>query len=350
MIKGLAVAAVSLLITLLVSELAIRVLLPDWAPRTPRLAQFWQHDELYGWSHIPGVKGRFDTFGFDVSVEINEQGFRGPSVETEKDPAKTRILVVGDSLVWGFGVQQEDTFVAEMAARCPNLEVINFGVSGYATDQELLLFKERGKQLNPDIVALVVASNDFSDNIRSTVNVYYQKPLYQLEDGELILTNRPVPEPNPFVVFASSVARQSYLLTQLGRTIQGLSLARESTAAPKATPKEDKPKAKTSTVAFPRSEAERMTTLLIQEFLREVVASGARPAVVFNDARGYHITRVLGLANMPVVQLEDLKLDPDPERYRLPGDFHWNAAGHKEVADRILGTLIEAGTLKGCGG
>lgn len=345
MIKGLIAAATSLLITLFVAELAVRVLFPDWAPRTPRLAQFWQHDELYGWSHIPGAKGRFDTYGFDVSVEINEQGFRGPDVETEKDASKTRILVVGDSLVWGFGVQEEDTFIAEMAARCPNLEVINFGVSGYSTDQELLLFNERGKPLNPDIVVLVVASNDFSDNIRSTVNVYYQKPLYVLENRQLVLTNRPVPEPNPLVVLASSIARQSYLLTQLGRTIQGLTLARET----KAAPKEDKPKPERTAAPFPRTEAERMTTLLIEAFLREVEASGARPAIVFNDARGYHITKLLGLDRMPVVQLEDLKLDPDPERYRLPGDFHWNAAGHKEVAERILNGLMETGTLERCG-
>lgn len=345
MIRRLLIAATSLLITLFAAELVVRLLFPDWAPRTPRLAQFWQHDDRYGWSHVPGAKGRFDSYGFDVGVEINEQGFRGPPIAPVKDPAKTRVLVVGDSLVWGFGVEQEDTFIAEMEAQCQGLEVINFGVSGYSTDQELLLFKEQGKPLQPDVVVLVVASNDFSDNIRSTVNVYYQKPLYVLENSRLVLTNRPVPEPDRFVELTSSLARQSYLLTQIGRTIQGLSLAGERTAAPaeEAAPKE-KPR-----TPFPRSQAERMTTLLIQEFLREVEASGAKPAVVFNDARGYHITRFLGLNAMPVVQLEDLKLDPDPNRYRLPGDFHWNAAGHDEVAKRILAALVEADTLDSCG-
>ncbi len=344
MIKRVLIAACSFLITLVIAEITVRVLFPDWAPRTPRLVQFWQHDELYGWSHIPSTSGRFKSFGFDVQVDINAQGFRGPVATPVRDPSKKRVLVIGDSFVWGFGVEQEETFVSRMAEQCPELEVINFGVSGYSTDQELLLFTEVGKPLEPDVVVLVVASNDFSDNIRSTVNVYYQKPVFQLEGKRLVLSNRPVPAPNFFVEQTSSLARQSYLLTQIGRTIQGLSLSRERKPAEK---KKDA-QAQGRTPTFPRSKAEYVTTLLIQKFLQEVEATGAKPALVFNDARGQHISAFLGLEDLAVAQLGDLKHEPDPERYHLRGDYHWNAAGHDLVAQRLLSALIGAGTLEPC--
>lgn len=346
MVKKLMIAACSLIFTLALAEGAVRVLFPEWAPRTAQLVDFWQYDERYGWSHVPGAQGRFDSYGFDVEVTINEQGFRGPLVTPRKDPAKTRVLVVGDSLVWGFGAAEEDTFVVRMEERCPNLEVINFGVSGYATDQELLLFNERGRSLAPDVVVLVVASNDFSDNIRSTVNVYYNKPLYRLEGDRLVLTNRPVPPPDFLVATLSSIARHSYLLTQLGRTIHGVELALEDVPAAAAgsapTERQDGP------AAFPRNKAERMTARLIAEFLSEVRASGAIPAVVFNDPRGGLVSAYLGLDDIAVIQLGDMKDDPDPERYHLRGDFHWNAAGHDVVAQRILEGLVAKGTLESC--
>lgn len=344
MVKRVLIAACSFIITLTVAEVMVRSLFPDWAPRTPRLVQFWQHDEFYGWSHIPGASGRFASYGFDVQVEINAQGFRGPAATPVKDPSKTRVLVVGDSLVWGFGVEQEETFVSKMAAQCQDLEVINFGVSGYATDQELLLFNELGKPLKPDVVILVVASNDFSDNIRSTVNVYYQKPVFLIEEGRLVLSNRPVPTPNIFIEKISSLARQSYILTQIGRMIQGLAISQEA----KPAAGNNDARAQSGAAKFPRSKAEYVTTLLIRQFLQEVRASGAKPVLAFNDARGQHISTFLGLESIPVLQLGDLKLDPDPERYRLRGDYHWNAAGHDIVAIRLLNALIEAGTIEPC--
>ena len=344
MVRNFVIATSFLIATLVLAEFVVRTLFPEWAPRTPRLAKFWQHDELYGWSHIPGARGRFTSYGFDVQVEINAQGFRGPDIAPVKDTSKTRVLVVGDSLVWGFGVEQEEIFTSKMAARCQNLEVINFGVSGYSTDQELLLFKEQGKSLEPDVVVLVVSGNDFSDNLRSTMYVYYQKPVFLLEDDRLVLSNRPVPAPNIFIEAASSLARRSYLLTQLGRMIQRLDIGRIAGHLANR----GRAQASSDSQLLPPFKADKVMTLLIQEFLQEVEGVGANPAVAFDTGRGQYISAFLGLESIPVVQLEDLALDPDPLRYRLPGDFHWNSAGHEAVAQRILDALIESGTIEPC--
>ncbi len=153
-----------------------------------------------------------------------------------------------------------------------------------------------------------------------------------------------MPAPNIFMETVSWLARQSYLLTQMGRTIQGLAIARQ--VGPAAN--KDGAPAQSGTPPFPRSKAEKVTALLIQQFLQEVEAAGAEPAVIFQDRRGHHISAFLGLETVPIVQLEDLAPDSDPERYHLRGDFHWNPAGHDLVAQKLLDALIEAGTLEPC--
>ena len=232
----------------------------------------------------------------------------------------------------------------EWEAVCRNLEVINFGVSGYGTDQELLLFKEQGKKLKPDVVVLVVSGNDFGDNLRSTVNVYYQKPVFRIEQGRLVLTNRPVPAPNFFVKTASSIARQSFILTQLGRTIQGLASAGETAPDPveiKTTDQEPKR-------SFPRSQAELLTATLIQEFVQEVEDAGARPALIFKTKLGHLVSAFLGLNGVPVLQWTDLEIEPNNERFHLPQDFHWNPDGHELVAQALLKALVDNGHIQPC--
>ena len=163
MLKNVAVLVISFVATAFTAEFAARVAFPEWAPRTGTVTQFWQYDPNYGWSHVPRAEGRFASYGFDTVVRINSQGFRGRDISPDKDPSKYRILVLGDSYVWGFGVQEDQVFTAQMEQLCSGIEAINFGVSGYSTDQELLLYQEKGIDYHPDMVILVVAGNDFDE-------------------------------------------------------------------------------------------------------------------------------------------------------------------------------------------
>jgi hypothetical protein len=132
---------ISLLVGLLLAEGLTRLLLPQMAPRTAQLTKFWRYDARYGWSHIPGASGTFAAHGIDSSVQINAKGFRGPEVEYARDPNRQRLLVLGDSYVWGYGVNQEEMFTEQLKRMRPEIEVVNLGVSGYSTDQELLLYR-----------------------------------------------------------------------------------------------------------------------------------------------------------------------------------------------------------------
>jgi lysophospholipase L1-like esterase len=103
-------------------------------------------------------------------VEINSMGLRDREFEIKKPTGTYRILVLGDSITFGFGVEPQHAFCEVLERRlnveiAPGLrnkrfEVINSGVGNYNTAQEVAYFTHRGQILNPDLVLLAFYVND----------------------------------------------------------------------------------------------------------------------------------------------------------------------------------------------
>jgi hypothetical protein len=62
--------------------------------------------------------------------------------------------LLGDSFAMGDGVERGELFADVLENLLPKTEVVNLGVSGYGTDQELLTYLRRGRQYRPDVVLL----------------------------------------------------------------------------------------------------------------------------------------------------------------------------------------------------
>jgi hypothetical protein len=96
--------------------------------------------------------------------KINALGFRGGPVTLPKPAGVYRILVLGDSVAYGPGVSRGEAFPqrlqAILAATHPNIEVINTGVPGYSTYNEVEVYRAMGKRLAPDLVVLAFCMND----------------------------------------------------------------------------------------------------------------------------------------------------------------------------------------------
>jgi len=110
-------------------------------------------------------------FGADgrVAYHINRFGMRGPEVPLAKEAGTFRIVCLGDSVTFGEGVHDADTYPARLAdllARSDGarrVDVVNMGVQAYGTKEAVALYLLRGRQFHPDVVTLGFVLNDATD-------------------------------------------------------------------------------------------------------------------------------------------------------------------------------------------
>jgi lysophospholipase L1-like esterase len=155
--------------------------------KTPVHGPVWEARGLFRldseliYSPAPGTSRVWRTDEFAEQASINRQGLRGAELR-ERREVEARILVTGDSVVFGHGVGDGETFPAQLqaifAAEGREVEVLNAGVKGYGTDQSFKRFGLRLQDLGPDVLVFALNPNDVADNIR--------QPLYTVKDGRLL--------------------------------------------------------------------------------------------------------------------------------------------------------------------
>ena len=95
----------------------------------------------------------------------NSHGQRDGARSIHKAEGVRRILLLGDSVVEGYGLREDDTISRqlEIIDSTGKTEVLNFGVSAYCTRAEIELLETKGLQFDPDEVVLVFVENDFDN-------------------------------------------------------------------------------------------------------------------------------------------------------------------------------------------
>ncbi len=99
-----------------------------------------------------------------TQIQFNSLGLRGAELGASKAGQK-RVLFLGDSVVFGWGVKEKRLFVNGVAERLEKATGdawtgINGGVCSYNTEQEGLYLEHRGFHLQPDLIVLVMIDND----------------------------------------------------------------------------------------------------------------------------------------------------------------------------------------------
>ncbi len=100
----------------------------------------------------------------EILGTVNSKGFRGLEKGFQKPDGLTRVVFLGDSFTLGIGVKDEDTipvtFENVIKAKYGDIEVLNFGISGSSTKQQITLLEEYVIGFAPDIVIIVLFLND----------------------------------------------------------------------------------------------------------------------------------------------------------------------------------------------
>jgi len=100
------------------------------------------------------------------SIKINRKGIRGKERPYGKPPGTSRVLIIGNSTVFGWGLPDSQIFTnileqkLNAAGGSPRYEVINGGVPAYSSFQSLRFFKKELIRYDPDII---VVCSKFSD-------------------------------------------------------------------------------------------------------------------------------------------------------------------------------------------
>jgi len=158
--------------------------------------EFYELDQTRGYGLRPGAEGLYRKEGRSY-VRINSDGLRDQEHSVTKPANTLRIALIGDSYAEALPVPLEQSFWSVMkdklvecdASSGKAIEVINFGVSGYGTAQELLTLREKVWKYSPDVVMLAVTTNnDVTDNSRALKKVD-EIPYFVNRDHQLTLDN-----------------------------------------------------------------------------------------------------------------------------------------------------------------
>ena len=165
--RGLAVSLVVFALCAVVAEVGVRVsgLAPEFY-RVQRGRFQLSDNPKIGYELVPHFEADDHGAMLDFRGKANSLGFRDRDHPVAKPAGAYRVLVLGDSIAQGLGIEHtRDVFPAVLERRLresghANVDVLNFAVSGYDTQQEVETLREKGLRFAPDLVVLAYCVND----------------------------------------------------------------------------------------------------------------------------------------------------------------------------------------------
>lgn len=361
--------------------------------------QFYEIDPALGYSLRPNIEGWYRKEGVSY-VRITSDGRRDLEHPKVKPANTIRVAVIGDSFTEAMHVEMNETFwkVAEanlQGCALPGpkqIEVLNFGTSGYGTAQEYLMLRERVWQYSPDVVLLAVTTNnDVTDNSR-WLRKANDVP-YFVYTGDRLTLDDSFKETKTYRVRQSVPSRFVTWIQDHSRLIQALNSANRSfkywlatrrargaaaqPAADKAPVQGDEPGLENAVYKQPNdpvwNDAWRVTEGLIAQMRDEATSKNARLVVVtlshgiqvypdpqvrqrFMDRYGvadlfypdHQFEKICERQHVPAIILGP-RLQEYADRNKASlhgfgsdlGNGHWNQTGHRVAGELIAGGLCE---------
>lgn len=323
----IAAVCLALIIAIGVLELFCR-LLPNitgtYTTVRNTIPQVYIEDEERGHALLPSSVARhFSCYGdFDVIYHINAQGIRSLKMSYGQKTGK-RILLLGDSFVFGCGVEDDETLSVSLEEILNNrypeagFEVINAAVPSYATVQEYLTLK-RFIHLSPDIVLLGLCTNDRIEDKKWVVD----------EAGDIVRINEPgcyvnqyhqlILNPEPTSLFRRFCRDHLFIYSFLGIVRQRIS-------------KGSRPQYK----EFPMGARSLGVLSLIKDYCKN---NGAQFAIFTTEpSMPKHVGAKINSLNIPFFDISELYSKNKALCY--PIDGHWSPSGTRYIANWLADCL-----------
>jgi lysophospholipase L1-like esterase len=163
----------STLVALAIGEVLARLAFPPVAQTLDEpfgASGAYEEHPVYGWRPRPNINHRSRRFG--VTYTTNSRGLRDREHSLERSPGLRRIVVVGDSFTWGYGVHVQEGFPEILESRMRGTEIVNLGVTAFGLRQEFDYLKLEGVLYRPDIVILALCQNDIYRDSKSLQDIF----------------------------------------------------------------------------------------------------------------------------------------------------------------------------------
>jgi hypothetical protein len=320
--------------TLLLAEITVRIFAPQSiVPRFVESAP-WGIRKV-----IANVDATHQTDEYRYRYRTNSQGFRGTK-EYSLNPKEGvyRIVVQGDSVTLGYGVKDNETYsqvIEDMLRKKGiNAEVINMGVSGFGTAEELIQFNNVAKKYKPNLVILGYFQNDDKNN--------HVSKLYEVKDGTL---QRKSEEFQPGIYFRDRISsipfynflsQNSHLLTFFRNYFSSYIWRQLSEQVP------DNVKSKKS-----NEKASLLTQLLLNKYIEDVTTSGTNLILLDIVNKRFQTDfpqNIIVNEHTKIVETssEFMKAKENGIKLYYDVDSHPIAAGHQFIAKILTAKIMNS--------
>lgn len=355
------IAIAAVLLTLGLAELGVRLFYPQPTGLS--------HQDRFGLAmHWPRMTRFLPQYGHDVS--FNSAGMRDREHAKQKEAGVFRILVLGDSFMEALQVPFEASLPSQLERALQErtgkrVEVVNAGVSGWGTDDELRYLKQYGRAWRPDLVLVAMTlHNDISDNLRMAWHTVQHDSLVERPRAPMSFLRYKIVELKAFVAtrlqlyqlwsrvrHGSEIRRYTRgLNSHVVQLFQqpaplsiawGLTLTALELKGIQAVAAADGGRA--AVVLLP------LRWQLSDERFAELVASADTTVRMELDKPQRAISEIARRLEIPVIDLL-----PVFRQWTSAGgaslyhesDGHWNEAGHRLATDAVARGLVEAGVMK----
>ena len=305
--RRLALAVVATLLALLVAEGVARHRLPrSWYSRLYVACE----DPLLGVDLRPGADFTFEGAWVEIPptrVTISSQGLRDELIQVPAPEGTRRLLCLGDSWTFGWGVEQQDSYCSRLEELLGGKwETVNLGVPGQNTVEEVRRLELHGLVFEPDIVLVQHEEGDLEPPLKtSNVGSIGALVASHVALYRLVLRAR-----------HGGQAWSTQGWRRVGNGAVGL-LGWDGLAESRA--------AMTRLARLGRDRGFEPIVFTDVPDLRELIE--------VLDAEGMHHASLLPA------------LDGPAEELLIPEDGHWTAVGHRRVAELMATTLKQFGLV-----
>lgn len=317
----LVLALVSVVVTLLLAEGAIRLFVPVRSVGPVGT----EYDPVYGKRLKRSYSCTRSSPEFSYVLSTNSLGFRGPEPSS---PPKGAVVFLGDSFTMGSTVNDGEEYPALIRKKLAEaygpgvVPVLNAGIANTGNGWWVKFLRLEAEEYDPRFIVMQFTVNDFADNVH--------EKLFKLDESGALI-ERPVPRQKLAGELEALFERipllqYSYLLA-VGRQAVAHGIYRSRVRSMHTDPVTQDP----------------LTYRLFEECLRLCAQHGWPVGVLVVKFEPEQLAKMREIAEpygVPLIVIPTKDKRPDLY-WKING--HWNVAGHKWVAERVYQSFFADG-------